>query len=138
MTFPNSWFFTMILCNLEIVLPGTLRQYQGLVKGSEPCLNPYFLAGCRSTLSMSKIKVKIFETEYPSFYNTLSPSLLGLNWTTFSFWNVRKKSHVPTMYIRYIIWGHTFTLLSFHDVSLHNICSRLCRKILNIWIMLLC
>ena len=65
----------MILCNLEIVLPGTLRQYQGLVKGSEPCLNPYFLAGCRSTLSMSKIKVKIFETKYPSFYNTLANAL---------------------------------------------------------------
>ena len=75
MTFPNSWFFTMILCNLEIVLPGTLRQYQGLVKGSELCLNPYFLAGCRSTLSMSKIKVKIFETKYCSFCNTLGNTL---------------------------------------------------------------
>ena len=32
---------------------------QGLVKGAKLCLNPYFyLAGCRSTHSMSKIKVK--------------------------------------------------------------------------------
>ena len=29
------------------------------------------LAGCRITLSMSKIKVKISETKYHSFYNTL-------------------------------------------------------------------
>ena len=29
------------------------------------------MAGCRSTLSMSKIKVKISETMYRSFYKTL-------------------------------------------------------------------
>ena len=29
------------------------------------------LAGCRSTLSMSKIKVRISETKYRSFYKTL-------------------------------------------------------------------
>ena len=51
---------------------------QGLVKGAELCLNPYFLAGwrselagCRSTLFMLKIKVKISETKYRSFYKTL-------------------------------------------------------------------
>ena len=51
---------------------------QGLVKGAELCLNPYFLAGrrselagCRSTLSMSKIKVRISETKYRSFYETI-------------------------------------------------------------------
>ena len=51
---------------------------QGLVKGAKLCLNPYFLAGwrselagCRSTLSMSKIKVKISETKFLSFYKTL-------------------------------------------------------------------
>ena len=31
------------------------------------------LAGCRSTLSLSKIKVMISETKYPSFYKTLVP-----------------------------------------------------------------
>ena len=52
---------------------------QGLVKGAELCLNPYFfgwkseLASCRSTLSMSKIKVRISETKYHCFYKTLSP-----------------------------------------------------------------
>ena len=30
------------------------------------------MAGCRSTLAMSKIKVKISETKYCSFYKTLS------------------------------------------------------------------
>ena len=47
---------------------------QGLVKGARLCLNPYFLAGwrselagCRSTRSLSKIKVKISETKYHSF-----------------------------------------------------------------------
>ena len=50
---------------------------QGLVKGAELRLNPYFfgwwseLAGCRSTLSMSEIKVKISKTKYRSFYKTL-------------------------------------------------------------------
>ena len=29
-------------------------------------------AGCRSTLSIPKIKVKIFETKYRSFYNSLT------------------------------------------------------------------
>ena len=29
------------------------------------------MAGCRSTLSMSKMKVKISETKFPSFYKTL-------------------------------------------------------------------
>ena len=33
------------------------------------------LAGCRSTLSMSKIKVRIFETKYRSFYKTLGRTL---------------------------------------------------------------
>ena len=51
---------------------------QGLVKGAKLCLNPYFFggwrsefAGCRSTLSMSKIKVRISETKLRSFYKTL-------------------------------------------------------------------
>ena len=51
---------------------------QGLVKAVKLCLNRYFLAGwkselagCRSTLSMSKIKVKISVTKYRSFYKTL-------------------------------------------------------------------
>ena len=55
---------------------------QGLVKGAKLCFNPYFylagwrseLAGCRSTLSMSKIKVKISETNFLSFYKTLDAS----------------------------------------------------------------
>ena len=33
------------------------------------------LAGCRSTLSMSKIKVRISEIKYRSFYKTLSQTL---------------------------------------------------------------
>ena len=59
------------------------RLNQGLVKGAELCLNPYFLAGwrselagCRSTLSMSKIKVRISETKYRSFYKTLGRMVL--------------------------------------------------------------
>ena len=39
------------------------------------------LAGCRSTLSMSKIKVRISETKYRSFYKTL-PSVVN-NWYRF-------------------------------------------------------
>ena len=35
-----------------------------------------FLAGCRSTLSMSKIKVKISETKFLSFYKTLESVLI--------------------------------------------------------------
>ena len=57
-----------------------MSQEQGFVKGAKLCLNPYFLAGwksvlagCRSTLSMSKINVRISETKYRSFYNTLIP-----------------------------------------------------------------
>ena len=34
------------------------------------------LAGCSSTLSMSKIKVKISETKYCSFYKTLAPPII--------------------------------------------------------------
>ena len=34
------------------------------------------LAGCRSTLSMSKIKVRISETKYRSFYKTLGRMVL--------------------------------------------------------------
>ena len=55
---------------------------QGLVKGAKLCLNPYFfdwlekwVTGCRSTLSMSKIKVRISETKYRSFYKTLLRSI---------------------------------------------------------------
>ena len=55
---------------------------QGLLKGAKLCLNPSFLAGWRSelagrrsTLSMSKIKVKISETKYRSFYKTLDKTL---------------------------------------------------------------
>ena len=33
------------------------------------------LAGCRSTLSMSKIKVRISESKYRSFYKTLTSTL---------------------------------------------------------------
>ena len=36
------------------------------------------MAGCRSTLSMSKIKVKISETKYRSFYKTLILSNQGM------------------------------------------------------------
>ena len=48
---------------------------QGLVKGAK--ILTFLagwrieLAGCRSTLSMSKIKVSISETTYRSFYKTL-------------------------------------------------------------------
>ena len=56
---------------------------QGLVKGVELCLNLTFLAGwrselagCRRTLSMSKIKVKISEAKFLSFYKTLVTPLL--------------------------------------------------------------
>ena len=52
--------------------------WQGLVKEAKLSLNPYFfgwleseLAGCRSTLSMSKIKVRISETKFCSFSKTL-------------------------------------------------------------------
>ena len=61
---------------------------QGLVKGTKLCLNTYFfagwrseLAGCRSTLSMSKIKVKISETKYCSFYKTLGKTQDQINET---------------------------------------------------------
>ena len=43
---------------------------QGFVKGDKLCLYPDFF-GCRSILSMSKIKVKISETKFLSFYETL-------------------------------------------------------------------
>ena len=59
---------------------------QGLVKGAKLCLNPYFLtgwrselAGCRSTLSILKIKVRISETKFRSFYKTL----VAMQWKAF-------------------------------------------------------
>ena len=47
----------------------SMHKSQGLVKGAKLCLNP-FLAGWRS-LSKSKIKVRISETKFLSFYKTL-------------------------------------------------------------------
>ena len=45
---------------------------QGFVKGDKLCIyHDFFLADCRSILSMSKIKVKISETKFLSFYETL-------------------------------------------------------------------
>ena len=64
---------------LVIKCHGFVGRRQGLVKVVELCLNPYFLAGwrselagCRNTLSMLKIKVKIYETKFLSCYKTMT------------------------------------------------------------------
>ena len=60
------------------MLPDPDALNQGLVKGGKLCLLTLLaglrseLAGCRSALSMLKIKVRISETKYRSFYKTLS------------------------------------------------------------------
>ena len=72
-----------IYLNLSLSLRDRDRADQGLAKGAEICLNPVlsWLAGevdwlaVGSTLSMLKIKVKISETNYHSFYKTLELTL---------------------------------------------------------------
>ena len=74
----NTSSHSQVLVIFEFITVLELQWRQGLVKGAELCLNPYFfcwlrseLAGCRSTLSMLKIKVKISVTKFLSFCKTL-------------------------------------------------------------------